>query len=505
MLAFWGFGLLAAIVLLTLQSLSSYFRLRQFPGPKLAAFSRLWMLKCVYNKDLHLQLKAACDKYGPIIRIGPNDLVTSDPELLSRMSSVRSPYSRSDFYSGTQFDLELNHVFSERDEERHLDLRRRLSPGYSGKENPSLEASVSNRIIDLLDLIDKQYTSSGASLKPFEFSKTAQFFTLDVISDIAFGEPIGFLSKNKDINGYCHVVEEALPAFEWAAVLPLINQIARLPYINKLVMPTAEDKTGVGMIMGFAKRAVALRFGEKKIARQDMMQAFLNHGLTQREAETEGALQIMAGSDTTVTALRATVLFIITNPSIYTRLRTELDRALSTNNLTLPVVADAEAKSLPYLLACIRESLRIWPPSFGPMAKVVPPGGDTINGVFVPGGTRIGHSTWAVLRDKKVFGDDADVYRPERWLDAEGEKLQAMTRSADLLFGAGRYQCLGKTVAFLELRKCLATLFASYDIAVLDPTMPWKSVAANGMFLQSDMWLRMERRKGREVQVKEKA
>ena len=56
--------------------------------------------------------------------------------------------------------------------------------------------------------------------------------------------------RDEDINGYCHIVEETLPAFEWAAVLPSLNRFVRLPFISKLVMPTSADKTGVGMLMG---------------------------------------------------------------------------------------------------------------------------------------------------------------------------------------------------------------------------------------------------------------
>ena len=166
----------------------------------------------------------------------------------------------------------------------------------------------------------------------------------------------------------------------------------------------------------------------------------------------------MAGSDTTVTALRATVLYIISNPLIYHKVKHELKTALSNSQLTLPAVRDAEAKNLPYLLACIRESLRICPPSFGLMQKVVPAEGDYIDGRFVPGGTRIGHCTWGVLRNKKVFGEDSHLYRPDRWVEAGEERLTEMVRWADLLFGSGRYACLGKTVAFMELRKCLATV-----------------------------------------------
>ena len=166
----------------------------------------------------------------------------------------------------------------------------------------------------------------------------------------------------------------------------------------------------------------------------------------------------MAGSDTTVTALRATVLFVISNPLVYARLKQELHSAKANSKLSLPVVRDEEAKNLPYLLCCIREALRLWPPSFGLMQKVVPPEGDEIHGKFIPGGTRIGHCTWGVLRNKTVFGEDSHAYRPERWLQANEEELKNMIRSADLLFGSGRYACLGKTIAYLELRKCVATV-----------------------------------------------
>lgn len=57
--------------------------------------------------------------------------------------------------------------------------------------------------------------------------------------------------RNEDINGYCHIVEQTLPAFELAAVLPTLNRFVRLPIVRKLVMPTAEDKSGVGMLMGY--------------------------------------------------------------------------------------------------------------------------------------------------------------------------------------------------------------------------------------------------------------
>lgn len=75
------------------------------------------------------------DELGHLARIGPNDLVTDDPQIIRRISAVRSPYTRSDWYNATAFSHSLNHVFCERDEERHIELRNKLVPGV---QNSSL-------------------------------------------------------------------------------------------------------------------------------------------------------------------------------------------------------------------------------------------------------------------------------------------------------------------------------------------------------------------------------
>jgi cytochrome P450 len=164
----------------------------------------------------------------------------------------------------------------------------------------------------------------------------------------------------------------------------------------------------------------------------------------------------MAGSDTSVTALRATTLFIITQPDIYRKLQHELDAAFHANRLSAPIARYSEILNLPYLQACIKEGLRVWPPVMGLMSKLVPQGGDTLNGQFVPGGTNIGYCAWGVHRNRKLFGEDAAVFRPERWLDRDEEHLAEMQRVWDLVFGSGKYGCLGKPVALLELGKALA-------------------------------------------------
>jgi cytochrome P450 len=87
------------------------------------------------------------------------------------------------------------------------------------------------------------------------------------------------------------------------------------------------------------------------------------------------------------------------------------------------------------------------------MLKTVPKGGDTLNGIFVPGGTEIGYCAWGVQRNKEIFGRDAELFRPERWLEAGEENLRVMNATVELVFNYGKWQCPGKSVAVIELNK----------------------------------------------------
>jgi len=174
----------------------------------------------------------------------------------------------------------------------------------------------------------------------------------------------------------------------------------------------------------------------------------LSTGLSPKELEGAVSIQLLAGSDTTATSLRATLLHLITNPRVLRRLRLEIDEAVASGKVSRPVIQSHESKQLPYLQACIREGMRIHVPTAPMLSKVAGQQGATIQGKFVPAGTRIAHNGWGILRNAEVFGEDVEVYRPERWLSEgmpvlAGEKVEErrmkMQRDLDLLFGFGKW------------------------------------------------------------------
>jgi cytochrome P450 len=96
--------------------------------------------------------------------------------------------------------------------------------------------------------------------------------------------------------------------------------------------------------------------------------------------------------------------------------------------------------------------MRMRPPAPGLYPKDVPPGGDILHGKFIPGGTAIGMNTASLCRSTAHFGVDAELFRPERFLVTEETRLH-MERDLDLIFGYGKYMCVGKSVALMELGK----------------------------------------------------
>lgn len=133
---------------------------------------------------------------------------------------------------------------------------------------------------------------------------------------------------------------------------------------------------------------------------------------------------ITAGSDTTGIFLRTLFYQLLTHPYTLNKLRAELDGAAAAGNLN-PLASWRQTRELPYLDACVKEAGRIHPPFGLPMERVVPPEGATICGEYIKGGTLVGMNSWAVHRNRDLYGQDCDEWNPNRWL-CESNKRRKM-------------------------------------------------------------------------------
>ncbi|KAJ5299273.1 cytochrome P450 [Penicillium atrosanguineum] len=138
------------------------------------------------------------------------------------------------------------------------------------------------------------------------------------------------------------------------------------------------------------------------------------------------------------------------------------------------IIHDAEAEALPFLQACTKEGLRIFPPSMGLMGKVCPHH-DTICGVKVPANTKVACSALAIMNNRSILGENADVYDPQWWIDAPMERRREMDAFYELgntIFEVGAISQVPRPLVFQLLR--ILQLFRWFDFALVDPVVPFR-------------------------------
>ncbi|TRX98520.1 hypothetical protein FHL15_000594 [Xylaria flabelliformis] len=403
-----------------ISSAITWYRLRHVPGPFLAKFSYLWLARTSQGGRQYYFHRDLCKKYGPLVRVGPNELTTDDAEILRQAGAVRGSYGKDPWYVGTRFNPYHDVMFTTLDLPAHDKMKSRLGGTFGGREIPLLEPGFDEQVKALIDNIRGNLSNdaSNGCGSLLDLAPLMSYLTMDVITKVAFGQEYGYLKANKDLYSFLKEVRENWPKLAMTVDVPLIRSIVLSPLFLKLFGPSVTDTKGMGKLMGVARDYVGKRYHPDAKPQRDLLGTWIRNGLTQDQAEMEGLFMIIAGSDTTASAIRITMLHVMTCPR-----------------------------------AVVYEGLRMRPPAPGLYPKSVPPEGDVIHGKFIPGSTAIGMNTAALFSSTANFGDDAAIFRPERFADADEQKRTEMERLVELGFGYGRFQCSGKPVVFMELNK----------------------------------------------------
>lgn len=309
----------------------------------------------------------------------------------------------------------------------------------------------------------------------------------DAMGQATFSRTLGMLEKGYDPT---KIIQTAKNCVDYFAC---VSQVAQPhPRHTKLItqqfsqMPNVDDVLGKNKIveaispsgLGWAVEYIQGMYLERSEESQatsrpvDFMDRVLHAQKKSPEIVDNGMATIyllsnvLAGSDTTATAMCSAIYYILKHPSVHSKLREELESA----NLSFPVKWK-DLQHLTYFTAIMREAKRIHPGVGMLMERVVPAGGLCLpDGRFVPEGTIVGMNPWVINRDADTFGPDADQFIPGRWLQSAGETGEehqarvARMQRAFLTFGAGSRSCIGRNFSEMESDKIVATLFAKYEV-----------------------------------------
>ncbi|KAK7952551.1 cytochrome P450 [Apiospora aurea] len=486
-------------------NLSPLHPLSHIPGPRLAAASYLpelyWDVVC--GGRYTRQIRDMHRIYGPIVRINPSEVHCDDVDFSDEIYAVGG---RKRGKSARQVDgLVLIHTgFGTVDHDLHRLRRAPLAKFFSRSMIARLEPEIQALA---QTLCDKLLAQSGK--EAFDLTVAYSCFTTDAISGYAFGQSLGYLTR-----------EGWYPNFRnpTIAALKLVYVLRFLPFLKHLASSAAwvvdylpED---VGLVVrnlqiDLPKKIDAMKADlntDKVPERPTIFAPMLESTLPEREQGTsrlakEAFAVLSAGTETTSWALAVITYHLLEKPHLLEKLRRELlEAGAGKESRQLP--AWTELEKLPFLGAVIQEGLRL---SYGVATRTARSApGETLlyRGEWnkkaieytIPRGYAIGMSAAIMHHDEKVF-PDSHAFIPERWLDSRNQRRKEVERGL-FSFSRGSRQCIAINLAYCELYLGLAAL----ALRVL-PRMRLFKTTEEDVTWDYDILVPMTKRSSKDVRV----
>ncbi|KAI1378410.1 cytochrome P450 [Hypoxylon crocopeplum] len=461
-IALLGVGLATLYVVGTIFYRLFLHPLRSYPGPILWRISSIPRVYHLLNGDLPFVAAKHFAKYGSVVRVSPDELIYSDPQAWKdiyghRTGGVPELPKHDRFYRSIP-DFPVSVLSADRTE--HGLIRRQLAHGFSDKAMREQEPIIGEYVDLLIKRLHENGKNGAVALNMREWFN---WTTFDVIGDLGFGSSFGSLQTSAYhpwVRIITHnikqtaIIQGALHlGFQWAIV-----KMHRWGLMKKndehiaLVRNKLQERIKLGMerpdfIEGLIKK--------KDEWHMDLEKLVVN-----------SSLLIIAGSETTATLLSGAAFLLTTHPDILAKLTQEVRSSFkSEDEITLTSVSN-----LHYMLACLNESLRRYPPVTGDLPRVSPKGGATVLGKFVPEGTALSVWQWPINHDPR-FWNDPMAFAPERWMEDpkyKGDRLEAMQP-----FSVGPRNCIGRNLAYAEMRLILAKIIYNFDMTISDDCRNW--------------------------------
>ncbi|KAI8933883.1 hypothetical protein NX059_009580 [Plenodomus lindquistii] len=455
--------------------------LSKYPGPPFASFSRLWYCYHCYRGTLIYALNDAHKKYGDVIRTAPDELSFTDPGAWNDIYGHRigKPEVKKDptFYS-TISSAPGSIILA--DHSRHGHLRRQASHGFSERYMRGQE-HVIKRYADLM--VHRLEECIDAGNPTVNIVDWYNFFTFDVMGDLVFGESFHCLENW----GYHPWVKLIFDSVKASAFIRCTKHFPILAPLTRWFMPKDMQKRRT------EQRAMALEKAEYRRSlndgRTDLISGYLKpeSGVTSQEYTSTAGTLITAGSETTATAMSGLTYYLLRDEERHKKLRDEI-RGAFTSHEQITITA---ANKLPYLLACLDEGLRIYPPVPDTLPRNTGARAEVISNHVVPPNTTIGVSQWSTYHSPRNF-KNPDDFIPERWM--QGHQGYDSDRKAALQpFHVGPRNCLGRNLAFLEMRVLIARLFWEFDLELDSRSANWNDHKAYLLWEKPPMYVKIQR------------
>ncbi|KAL3465739.1 cytochrome P450 [Aspergillus heterothallicus] len=430
--------------------------LKHYPGPRLAAVSRLRITYATLTGDSAFWIHRLHQEYGPVVRVAPNELSYTDQRAWNDIygSTPAHPASFPRDPGILQFldDEENKPSLGTCGDEEHRRIRRAYAPAFS-KRALAEQEPLFQRYADAL--VTKGLEAKGTVTN---VSQLFGYTFFDIIGHIQYGESLGALENgtNRSWADSQLWLAHAATCLQALADFPLIKLM-----VEFVVVPATSG--GRKAVHDMINTRLDKRLAQHDSERRDLVgiafQSSRKTCLTERDIRANAPAIMLAGSETLASYLTLFTATLLQHPKEMARLTSEIRTAFQ----TLSDVTFEAAARLPYLEACIRETMRVIPPNASPFPRKVPKGGATILGQWVPEGTRVYGAPLATMRAPDSF-HKAEMFIPERWLESRGAEFEADNRAAYQPFSLGPRNCIGQEMAYSTARLVICKLLLKFDI-----------------------------------------
>ena len=356
--------------------------LSQFPGPRLWAVSRIPYVWTLVKGDLTQKTHEIHERYGPIVRLAPNELSFIDGQAWydiydhhqGHLNFPKNPLWMAPGDNGIHSILSANDA-------DHARYRRLLSHAFSEKALRQQEYYLQSYVALLIQRLRSRASSPKSAT--VDMVQWLNFTTFDIIGDLSFGESFQGLAESR----YHSWVSILATQFKTGALLVSLRFFGLAGYakmlLPKSLLQQRKDHTNLANERIRRRRDQGIS-GDGQ--RNDFMTYILRHnddrGMSTLEMEATLRVLVLAGSETTATALTGIMGNLLTSPDIMKELTDEVRRSF---RHTSEIYAE-RVSELSYLGAVIEEGLRLCTPVALGMPRVVPVGGAEVSGRWLPEG-----------------------------------------------------------------------------------------------------------------------
>jgi cytochrome P450 len=379
-----------------------------------------------------------------------------------------------ELYPTIQAGLGESNTHAEMDRTRHASLRRILDHAFSDKALRSAEPLIQKNVKIWNKQLGAGDLSKDGWTTPKNLSVWNSFLGYDIMGELTFSKKFACLEseEHRYVPGILVEGNGMVYALSYS---PLIYFLRPILATQILLHISGELGKKTLQFLHYTRAQMQERLLPPKSDSLDTRVDFVHYllkakdpetglGFTKKQLNASSGLLISAGSDTTSTALTATIFYLLHNSDTLKKAEAEVRARFSSID---DVKGLGMTSELPYLTACIDEALRLAPPVPSQMYREVLADGITVDGQQIPVGTVVGVSPYVIHHNPEYYPEPF-VFRPERWIVDEkagvSEENVATARSAWCPFSLGTRGCIGKRLAYIELICSLGTLLYAYDL-----------------------------------------